>query len=166
MRKAIRFGVMLPIISGCAQAMASVYQCQGLDGSLNYSDRPCDGVGQAYHVQTPIYEWQLKAPKGLSVQSKRSKQNKREKAKSVCRRFSATELRNLRVKDTLVKGMPEAHLEKRFGRDRKTVTTGPDTQKWVYKSDRVTRILNIKGGCLATWKESWHGEKSAISKYH
>ena len=154
--------------------LAEVYECQTPDGKRFYSDRACgDKAGGRYEAQKPIYHWQLGPPsqaeKKLLMDADSSKQaikkrSYREKSRSPCKSFTATQLRNLRVKDKLAKGMPKQHLKKRFGQPDAVEVSG-NKEKWYYNKARVKRKLVFKRDCLFAWKENLRN-KSKISKYN
>lgn len=163
-------------LSAClsSSVCAELYQCRDADGNRYFSDRICDdNPSSIYQTESEIYQWKLNAPSkaeqqlldqrsksSLSSQSNRKSQN----SQQACRAFTATQLRNYRVKDQLAKGMSKPYLEKRFGHPDQVEVSGRK-EKWFYTELRVKRKLTFKDDCLIGWKENSRN-KSKISKYN
>ena len=142
-----------------------LYRCLSASGQTEFTSTPCNHTAQPYKIknnhslklkdiQPPTYK--TKTPKNKTHASKKSK---------ACHPFTATELRNLRVKDRFKKGMPASSITKRFGAPEKVITKSGNAETWKYKGDRVKRTFQFKDNCLLNWKVKWHGKKSKISKY-
>lgn len=160
-------GLLVILFSGTPAVFAEVYRCPTSSGDIVFSDRPCRD-GQRYQAVNPIYHWKLAEPTGAEKALLDSAAPKPAKSKfkrgAACKAFTATQLRNFRVKDQLVKGMSKPYLEKRFGRPDQVEVSG-NKEKWYYTELRVKRKLTFKGECLIGWKENLKN-KSKISKYN
>jgi hypothetical protein len=84
--------------------------------------------------------------------------------KASCPHFTTTELRNLKVKDQFIKGLPNHYIAKRLGNPNSTENSG-NNEKWKYKSDFAWREFKFTKGCLVSWKIKWKKDKSQLSKY-
>ena len=154
--------LMIMLVSGLCHGQ--VYRCLNEHSEITFIDTPCDSQSQPYEIKQEM-TLKLKNIDATKVNKKtKSPANKSSKSAS-CPRFSATQLRNLRVKDQFQKGMPATAIVKRFGKAQQ-VQGAPNKQTWIYKSPRVQRTFKFKDNCLLSWKEKWQGKKSKISKYH
>ncbi len=143
-----------------------LYRCLNDKGQTEFSGTPCDENTQPYKIKNnPTLKFEDIKPLRYS-KPKASKNNKQASKKSkLCRFFTSTELRNLRVKDQFKKGMPAPSIAKRFGVPEEVDTKSGNKEIWKYKSDRLKRTFKFKDDCLVSWKIKWHGQKSQISKY-
>ena len=140
-----------------------LYYCNN-DNVITYSYSPCSNNAQAYQPP-PEMGLMLKA---ISPPSSYNKNIASKKIKipnsSTCNLFTPTQLRNLRVKRQLKKGIPATNIEKRFGTPT-IVNSSKGSEIWHYKSERVLRIFKFKDECLVSWREKFKGKKSQLSKY-
>jgi len=151
-------------------AKAELYHCEDVSGRITVTDRPCVGATR-YEVINPIQTLMIKAPSPAEKQFLKSVENSQSQKPSKtmpdsCRRFSSTELRNLRVKDDFEKGMPQSEIKKRFGLPDLTEMKTDGSEKWVYQSERVNRVFRFKHACLLAWTERWKKTRSKMSKYN
>lgn len=143
-------------------------------GKVHFSDRLCSETAERYEMKAPLQSWQTKPPStGENELLKQFENNKKPQQKSTaqtlpkgCKSFTRTQLRNLRVKEEFKSGIPKHEISKRFGTpDRKDVKSG-NRERWLYRSDRVSRTFNFLNECLVNWKEHWKKPKSKLSKYN
>lgn len=156
-------------------AKSDLYRCIDDRGRFQYSDRPC-ASDSSYKIQQPIQTWQLKKPsKGerdliseydAKHGGKPKTQRHSQSQSKGCGKFTSTALRNLRVKDKLVNGLPEKELLRRFGQPDSREAKSGGREKWYYNGDRVHRTFSFQNRCLVGWKERWKKPKSKISKYN
>ena len=141
-----------------------LYRCSNDSGELTYSDSPCSNNAQAYQPP-PEMGLTLKAISAPSSYNKNIASKKiKTSTSSTCNLFTPTQLRNLRVKRQLKKGMPATNIEKRFGKPT-IVKSSKGSETWHYKSERVLRTFYFKDECLVSWREKFKGKKSQLSKY-
>ncbi len=140
-----------------------LYRCSN-DSGITYSDSPCSNNAQAYQPpqEMGLTLKTINAPSSYNKNIISKKTNK--STSSACNQFSPTQLRNLRVKRQLKKGMPATNIEKRFGKPT-MVKSSKGSEAWHYKSERVQRTFKFKDKCLVSWSEKFIGKKSQLSKY-
>ena len=102
-----------------AFAKAELYHCEDASGRITVTDRPCVGATR-YEVINPIQTLMIKAPSPAEKQFLKSVENSQSQKPpktmpDSCRRFSSTELRNLRVKTILKKACRKAKLKNDLG---------------------------------------------------
>ena len=155
--------IVIMFVSGLCQG--EIYRCLDEYSNITFMDTPCHSQSRPYEIKQSM-ALKLKTidePKFLKAKNKRPR--KSDLKSSSCQRFSATQLRNLRVKDQFQKGMPSSAIVKRFGKAQVNNSSANNQQTWIYKSTRVKRTFKFKDDCLTSWKEKWHGKKSKLSKY-
>ena len=142
-----------------------VYRCLNEKSEITFAATPCDSQSQPYQVKQGM-ALKLKtidAPNGTNKTTKAATNTPPKNAS--CASFSATQLRNLRVKKQFQKGMPAAAIIKRFGKAQRVKHKPKQQQVWIYKSARVQRTFKFKNDCLSSWREKWQGKKSKLGKY-
>jgi len=153
--------LVIMLVSGLCHGQ--VYRCLNEHSEITFIDTPCDSQSQPYEIKQRM-ALKLKNIDAPKVNKKTKSPANKSSNSTSCPRFSATQLRNLRVKDQFQKGMPATAIVKRFGKAQQVQGT-PSKQTWIYKSPRVKRTFKFKDNCLLSWKEKWQGKKSKISKY-
>jgi len=159
----ILYCLVIMLVSGLCHGQ--VYRCLNEHSEITFIDTPCDPQSQPYEIkQTMALKLKdIDAPSIVRIKAKSSA--KKSSPSANCPRFSATQLRNLRVKDQFEKGMPATAIMKRFGKAQQIQNKPNNKQTWVYKSSRVRRTFKFKDDCLLSWQEKWKGKKSKLSKY-
>ncbi|MEH6347694.1 MAG: hypothetical protein V7785_21540 [Bermanella sp.] len=141
-----------------------LYRCSN-DSGITYSDSPCSNNAQAYQPpqEMGLTLKTINAPSSYNKNVIPKKTNK--SISSACNQFSPTQLRNLRVKRQLKKGIPATNIEKRFGKPVIVKSSKANSEVWHYKSERVQRTFKFQHECLVSWSEKFKGKKSQLSKY-
>lgn len=143
------------------QTQAELYRCELDNGQTQYTYQPCPETGEVYQPQAVMTNYKTINP----PTSHNEKSSPMEiKSNNQCPFVSSTELRTLRVKDEYKKGLTQSHIEKRLGKADDT-NNNKNKSQWVYSGKNVKRIFRFKDGCLMSWKETWKGKESKISKY-
>ena len=145
-------------------AQASVYKCLAESGRLSFSQAPCRSTEKTQTFKPSPISTKYIDIKNIQFKSKESN-TKKEAGNDNCPFINSTELRNLRVKQQYIKGLPEKEIIKRFGQAHSISTNSTNISVWKYKSDSYKLEFTFKHGCLKKWKEKWYGTKSRIDKY-
>lgn len=137
---------------------ADLYKCTDQNGMTVFTDQICKFSGAQFKPKPIMTNY-----KSVTLPiSKSSKQKNNSNKGNSCPFFTATQLRNLRVKQQLIKGIPETEIYKRYGKPNDKESSGPHKETWKYKSDRFKREFVFERGCLTSWKKKTVGKKSRI----
>jgi len=150
----------LSLFTVSLSSWSELYKCKNDNDELSYSDRPCSSNAELFTPNPIITEF-------VDIKINHRKTPKKEKIKKTshsCPFISSAQQRNLRVKQTYIKGLPSSEILKRFGKPDKT--EGMDNKgSWTYKNKKYKLEFKFQEDCLLSWKEKWFVKKSKIDKY-
>lgn len=149
---------------------AEVFKCQGGDGKVQFSDRPCGGLAEAeeqrIEVQAPNIggsfapsaEYQRRQAQDDREQEIRAVERDLERLDELasqlpCKRFSSTALRTLVIRNQVVVGMPKSEAARAWG-----APTRVNGRQWAYHWNKGgSSFFYIENGCVSTVQGEYNG---------
>ncbi|GLQ29971.1 DUF4124 domain-containing protein [Litoribrevibacter albus] len=138
-----------------------IYQCKGPNNRTVFSDQPCEGEGQEIEVRDykiggavgrdaggRMYE-----SEGHSDDLKTSDDSY--KKESSCVFISSTELRRLKIRHSLKKGMKSKDVRGSWGSPSDINNYSKGRSQWVYYVTGGVRYVYLKDGCVTSWRTAF-----------
>jgi hypothetical protein len=139
-----------------AAAQAEVYKCPGSDGRLGFSDRPCQATGLPHSQQEAI---EIKKPNGglvgppkdwVEFMDRRDgvhhggQSTGRRQDTGPCKQFNSSELRRMKIQNTVVPGMTAGDAMSAWGSP-----TRINGSQYVYRwDDTRASYFYVESGCV------------------
>lgn len=162
----MRFTLFLYLLCINHYIYSDIYKCITKNGDVSFSNLPCLNAVSTQSYTPPPVTTRFKDIEITPSKPVASRSTKKIKThKKSCPFITSTQIRNSRIKQEYIKGLPKSEIEKRFGKPDQASSKSNNTLEWRYNKNDYRQTFTFRNNCLIKWKEAWTGKKSRIDKY-